>query len=298
MVLHRNEKDSFTCHMLTTLLLGTVVLCAYAIDDFLVRGGTWRDRSIRAGAPFSDYNWLSTYMVVAVPFIVATLAVTPVWWKRIFCTGVLLLALLAQLTSYTRAGWIGMVIQGMSVGFFTACRRVALGVLVCGLLLGVGLVAVSQLGYQRDTVDPWTLTARLDVWKLELGDVMAHPLVGVGYGSETFMKRFAAYPETARAGGPHSAFLMVAMGSGIPAVAFLVWIFVGSVRALVRSAKTTTDPQRYALLVAVAIMIIGFATRNLFDYMFAGSLAYLFWILVALGFAQTAKAEGKADMPG
>jgi putative inorganic carbon (HCO3(-)) transporter len=37
-------------------------------------------------------------------------------------------------------------------------------------------------------------------------------------------------------------------------------------------------------------MVVGFAVRNLFDYMFAGSLAYLFWLLVA-----TALAQGTAE---
>jgi len=35
--------------------------------------------------------------------------------------------------------------------------------------------------------------------------------------------------------------------------------------------------------VAVAVVTVGFATRNLFDYMFAGSLGYLFWIIMAVG---------------
>jgi hypothetical protein len=37
--------------------------------------------------------------------------------------------------------------------------------------------------------------------------------------------------------------------------------------------------------VAVAVVTVGFATRNLFDYMFAGSLASLFWILMVFGFS-------------
>jgi hypothetical protein len=46
-----------------------------------------------------------------------------------------------------------------------------------------------------------------------------------------------------------------------------------------------SDSGTYAVMIATAIMIIGFAVRNLFDYMFAGSLAYLFWILTANGLA-------------
>jgi hypothetical protein len=33
----------------------------------------------------------------------------------------------------------------------------------------------------------------------------------------------------------------------------------------------------------LGIVLVGFFCRNLFDYMFAGSLAYLFWILMACG---------------
>jgi heptosyltransferase-3/putative inorganic carbon (HCO3(-)) transporter len=38
---------------------------------------------------------------------------------------------------------------------------------------------------------------------------------------------------------------------------------------------------------AIALAVIGFVIRNLFDYMFAGSLASLFWILVAIGLHQS-----------
>jgi hypothetical protein len=37
------------------------------------------------------------------------------------------------------------------------------------------------------------------------------------------------------------------------------------------------------LRTAIALAVIGFMVRNLFDYMFAGSLASLFWVMVAVG---------------
>jgi hypothetical protein len=37
------------------------------------------------------------------------------------------------------------------------------------------------------------------------------------------------------------------------------------------------------VILVVAVVTVGFATRNLFDNMFAGSLAHHFWILVAAG---------------
>jgi len=41
--------------------------------------------------------------------------------------------------------------------------------------------------------------------------------------------------------------------------------------------------------------MVGFFCRNLFDYMFAGSLAYLFWILMACGFEASFKNMQKTE---
>jgi heptosyltransferase-3/putative inorganic carbon (HCO3(-)) transporter len=202
------------------------------------------------------------------------------------------LALLAEAFSYTRAGWLGLITEGLALGIFTGRRVVLAWVLGVFLLIGGAFVAVSQLGYQRSTVDPWTFNARVAIWKLEMNEILTHPFVGIGYGGNTFMMRFADYPETRQANGPHSTFLMVAMGSGLPAFAFLVWLFVRIIKVLVSQASRIPNKERAAVSLAVAVMIVGFVTRNVFDYMFAGSLAYLFWILVALGLSQE-----ESDMP-
>ena len=83
--------------------------------------------------------------------------------------------------------------------------------------------------------------------------------------------------------GLHNTFATVLMGSGVPAIILFIWIFVRIVSTLTRQWQRSTAAETQGLLVAVAVVTVGFATRNLFDYMFAGSLAHLFWILVAAG---------------
>lgn len=191
-------------------------------------------------------------------------------------------AIIAQLISYTRAGWLGMIVQGISFGIWTARRQVIVWVIVGIVSVGAVFAGLRHLGYQRDTVDPWTLVeARSGAWKLQAQEVMQHPIVGIGYGSGTFLKRFAGYPETQKADGPHSVFLMIAMGSGIPAVGVFIWVMFRAVKVLVQGAKEVVGREARAFLFAIALMIVGFAMRNCFDYMFAGSLAFLFWLLIA-----------------
>jgi O-antigen ligase len=197
----------------------------------------------------------------------------------------------AQVVAYTRAGWVAHLAQAAGFGLMAGRHRLVIWVLAGAIAMGGGLFVVAEIGYQRDTIDPWTLSARVKTWRLGLHQVVQHPLVGVGYGNDTFLKLYAAEVEAEKSKEPgetvllalHNTFAMVLMGSGVPALILFIWIFVRIVSTLTRQWWRSTAAETKWLLVAVAVVTVGFATRNLFDYMFAGSLAHLFWILVAAG---------------
>ncbi len=291
--------------VLAAVVIGTVVLSLYALVDFVQRNGSLMNRTVRAWAPSSDSNWLTTYLVIGIPLVISAGVAIKANWRRLAYFGAVLgPALLTQVFSYMRAGWLALVFQGIALALFTGRRRLILWVLGCCLAGVFSLLALSQVGYQKDTVHPLSLNIRLGVWKLALEEVVAHPLVGIGYGNDTFVKRFKDHVETGpnpelhiSKYGPHNTFLMLAMGSGIPALVFILWMLVSAVRTLLHRAGRVPDERTYVFLIGIAVMIVGFATRNCFDYMFAGSLAYLFWILVATGLAEaTAKVEVKAKV--
>jgi len=295
LVLRTYGDDSTSRQILAAVVIGTAILSLYALANFVERSGSLMNRQIRAWAPNSGSNWLTTYLVIAIPLVVSAGVVMKKRWQRLACWGCVLgPALLAQAFSYMRAGWLALVSQGLALAVFTSRRWLVMWVLG-GCLMGMlGLLALSQVGFQKDTVDPLSLNIRLGVWKLALEEVVAHPFVGIGYGNDTFVKRFKDHVETdpnpelhISKHGPHNTFLMIALGSGIPAFILLIWVLGGAIRALIRGAGRVTDPGAYAFLIGVAVMIVGFAVRNAFDYMFAGSLAYLFWILVATALAES-----------
>ncbi|MBI4401100.1 MAG: hypothetical protein HY581_05665, partial [Nitrospirae bacterium] len=122
LVWREQPKGPATRAVLTTVVLGTAILCGYALIDFVERGGSWKDRYVRAAAPSSDFNWLSTYLVIAIPLVVSFGVNLRAWWQRVSCGGVVGLALLAQVFSYTRAGWLGLVAQGIAVGLIIRRR--------------------------------------------------------------------------------------------------------------------------------------------------------------------------------
>ncbi len=290
-VLRSHRRIELSRQVFWAVILGSIVLSGFALVDFVLRGGTWRDRLVRAEAPYSDFQWLTTYLVLVIPILIGWVVIHRTVWVRAIGALTLALAGLAQVAAYTRAGWVAHFAQAVGFGLMAGRRRLVIWVLVGTIAMGGGLFALSGVGYQQSTVDPWTLSARVKTWRLGLQQVIQHPLVGVGYGNDTFSKVYKAEIEADKDKGEeerllpalHSTFAMVLMGSGVPAIILFIWMFVRIVLTLIRQWRQSKAAETQWLLVAVAVVTVGFATRNLFDYMFAGSLAHLFWILVAAG---------------
>ena len=297
LVLARCRSERLPRQILWALVAGASLVAGYALVEFFERGGTWRDRYVRAQVFGSDYNWLSTYMVVAIPVAGSLLILGRLAWIRATGGVALALAGAAQIFSYTRGGWLGHAAQGVTLALMIGGRRLALGVLWLLAVVGAGLVVASQSGFQTDTVAAKTVDTRLMVWTIGLGEAAAHPMVGIGYGNNSFVKKFPEYsvekqdhlPERERIiPAMHNTFLMVTLGSGIPALLFFTWIFVALVRRLIPIPWAVDRGDTYTVIAAgIGLAVIGLAVRNLFDYMFMGSLAHIFWLLAAVGITVT-----------
>ncbi len=293
LVLDRCRRENLPQQILWSLALGASVLALYAVAEFVGQGGTWRDRFVRAHAFGSDYNWLSTYMVMMIPVIGGLVVMSRRAWIRGVELTALALTVAAQLFSYTRGGWLGHAAQGVTLALIVGGRRLALTVLGVLAMGGAGLLVVSQAGFQTDTVAATTVDTRLAVWSIGMRVVAAHPVIGIGYGNDSFIKKFPEYSVQAQANLPdhdrvipamHSTFLMVVLGSGLPALLFLVWCFVILVRHLIPvPGASRRDDRLTPLAVGIGLAVIGFVVRNCFDYMFMGSLAHVFWLLAAVG---------------
>jgi heptosyltransferase-3/putative inorganic carbon (HCO3(-)) transporter len=292
LVLRNSEYKDMESKVLTAVAVGSLGLCSYALFDFMSRGGMMSDRLVRARAPSSDYNWLSSYLVMAFPLLVAGAVRTLRSPSVVLYAGTAVLTLIAQAVSYTRAGWMALLAQGLAFTAYAKRFTLMLG-LFAGAVLTVVLVLITDVGpYHQDTRDVRTVRERAAVWGLMVTEINAHPLVGIGYGTETFMARFGDRPETVKTKGSHNFFLMTAMGSGTPALAFLIWIFVAGIRECLQAARAhAQQTEAAALWIGLALMILGVAVRNLFDSMFMGSLACLFWMLLATGFSRMSSRQ-------
>ncbi|MBS0171421.1 MAG: O-antigen ligase family protein [Nitrospira sp.] len=297
LILDRCRNERLPRLVLQALVVGASLLACYALVEFVQRGGTWRDRYIRAHAFGSDYNWLSTYMVVAIPIAGSLLVMGRMVWSWAGQALALGLTGAAQLFSYTRGGWLGHAAQAVTLALMVGGRRMVFAVLGLFVMIGAGLMVASQSGFQTDTVNATTVDTRLVVWTIGLGEVATHPVTGIGFGNNSFVKKFPEYavdkqdhlPERERIiPSMHNTFLMITLGSGIPALLSFTWMFVVLLRRLIPIPWTDgRDRMTRVIAAGIGLALIGFVVRNLFDYMFMGSLAHLFWLLAALGMTVT-----------
>ena len=104
-VLRSYRRIELSRQIFWAVVLGSLVLSGFALVDFVLRGGTWRDRLIRAEAPYSDYNWLATYLVLVIPILIGWIVIHRTFWVRAIGTLTLVMAGFAQVATYSRAGW-------------------------------------------------------------------------------------------------------------------------------------------------------------------------------------------------
>ena len=202
-----------------------------------------------------------------------------------------MIVIIAEFLTFSRGAWFAIAGQLFFLTFVIGGIRLTLGSVlgIAGCILGLWLV--SQDGYLRGIFSMDSVADRIGCWKLGIGELFAHPLFGVGFGNDSFSKIFPGDPPGECSTGSHlqtgshlhNTWLMYAVGSGFPALIFLIWTLGKSVSVLMRRVPLSRNDRDSSFRIAVATMVVGFWICAFFNYLFTGSLAYLFVILLASG---------------
>lgn len=294
LIVTEQRNQQFAQKIMGALLIGSVLCSTYALFDFWERGGNIWDRDIRAGYPKpegADFTWLSTNVLMVLPMLLAGLLM----WKsvrvRIMSGAAALLALLGLVFSYSRGVWLGFLVQAAMAGWVFHKKwmfRIMGGGLVMMVLI---VLLLGSGGLHRDTLDTWTVKARLAVWSMALEDILTQPITGVGYGVPIFEQQHLEHilqleaittdipdiPEK-----PHNWYLMIAMGSGLPGIVLFLWLLARVWQTLWQGIRQAEIPGQRYWLWGTLLMATGFYVRIFFDDSFGGSHSYLFWVLTGM----------------
>lgn len=184
-------------------------------DDALTHAGYSRENGVlpaffiddkpdleRVMSTIRDPNTLGSYMVIIIPLLLAGVLTTKNKGLRQLLVGGLILAVLAAVYTFSRSGWLGILLSLLTFGIIWAAGRYRVGELVrrhkmwvivsllIVALLGVGLFAARDTYFVQNVIlhadesttleDPNEL--RLRFWQESLGAAGAQPF---GYGPGT-----------------------------------------------------------------------------------------------------------------
>ena len=221
------------------------------------------------------------------------------------------LAVVCLLMTQSRAGLVAFICELWVLAWLIRRRTMLVVASMLSLALVVAAVFLIEVGTTGDgapIVVPRTsvpiktglssVIHRLDIWAFSLSQIVTHPIVGIGYGNETFKLRYGHTPEEVPPGhspvrnqGTHNIFLNLALHVGLPGLMLFLWLAARMAHTALAAFRQVTDPVSKAVLLGTGVSVIGMGVRLMFDQMFVGTLAIQFWILVAMAMLAHSTAD-------
>jgi putative inorganic carbon (HCO3(-)) transporter len=242
--------------------------------------------------------WLTTYLVMLIPFSLSTALYENNRSGKVAAWAGTVLGAITELLTFSRAGLLALFLEVIGAVVIVR-RRIALVFALAFIgfvVLGAGLFAKAyphsdwDIGLVSERkFDTSNLVARLNIWKYGLGKIPEKPLTGFGYGKDNFYMVFGH--ETSKLhvlfqhempAGTHNIFIDLAVGVGPIGLALFLWLLGAVVAAAFRKFLHSAEPFGRATCLGLFLLLVGTVVRNSFDHMLVGSLAVLFWVLVAL----------------
>ena len=279
--------------ILGAFFLGLVIVSFVGIIEHIVDEQSFWDKSSHAASLTSAGQWFSTYIVMGIPFT---------WFYFFNCHRVTMkfllmisfaLLLLALFLSHTRGAWLALGIQVMVfmvIQIKLKWLRLGLAGAVVGFLVVFFLWILFSSNKSLEEM-PFasveSMHIRLDTWKIALEQIRENPIIGYGYGFNTFPM---VNPSIQVGSGNtpsidmhiHNVFLSKAYEVGLVGLVSLLAIISVIAKLAFNGFQKSPCPLTAHYGLCVLLLLVGILTRNLFDNMFAGTLAYLFWLLVGL----------------
>jgi hypothetical protein len=246
--------------------------------------------------------WLTTFLVMVIPFgLAVALGEGP---SEIRTGGALVVGMMTVclLATQSRAGLVALVGELWVIAWFirSASAKVVAALATVCVIAAVVLVfnegAIPVAGVSADMTTSLPLKRgfgsvfhRFDIWVFTLSEIAKHWLVGIGYGNHSYLLLYGQDDEVVMPGhqaithqGTHNIFLYLALHVGLPGMLLFGWFIVLVVLRTSEEYRQAHDWLSKAVLVGSIVSVVGLILRLQFDQMLVGSLAVLFWVLLAM----------------
>jgi O-antigen ligase len=277
------------------LILGGLAISALAVavpnTYVILQAIRHHTLNVAVAPPVVVYQTANGIALLLVPLIAVAAAIAIYgrdkrerWASAVF----LLIALPATVLSFSRGGYVALLV----IGLLLALTHRARAWLVPALLLGAAAVSrippvASRLGHEVNLADPNnSLVARFHLWGATLRMLRDHFLLGTGLSG--FKHGIEPYRSTVYAEDliyPHNLVLNFWSETGLLGLAAFAWLYVQVIRVAWDGWRAGALAWR-PLQLGVLLMLVGVVVHGLVDVPYwKNDLSLEFWVLLGLSWA-------------
>jgi putative inorganic carbon (HCO3(-)) transporter len=238
----------------------------------------------RGSGIFGNSNDMALHLVTIVPIAVALLFGARGLIKKIFYGACALLMLAAIVLTYSRGGFIGLLV---ALGFLAwklgrrhrlSIFALATIIVVLFLVLAPGNYAARILSIFVPSLDPvGSSGARKEELFRSLYIALRHPLLGIGMGNYAAEMSYRGLVT-------HNSYTQVAAEMGMAALAIYTMFIITPLKRLGQVARETfsarDDSRYYYLAIGLQASLLGYMACSFF-----ASVAYLWYVYYLVGYA-------------
>jgi len=201
----------------------------------------------------------------------------------------------ALFLSFSRAGWLAIIISAVVFGFFTRYKKSviasALAVVLLTLTVPFAREKIISLLQGRDLAQE----NRIVLWTAAADIIKKNPLTGTGLqGFREAYKNYPLGPDRVVQNYPHNFFLNFWVETGLLGLISMIGLLALFYKQLWAVSKQNKGS---ALAVAAGMTVILLHGMADVPY-FKNDLAILFWLILALPFLQIKDRAGESAVPG
>ncbi len=307
----RSQDQTFFKRLLWITYAVSVFASVYAVAQYFGTEWFWpRNLNPYGSRPvgtFGNPNFLSSYLVLVIPVMVADYLSGATRLPRAFLFGGILCNLAALLATLTRSSWAGL---GVALGVFLWRSRPALsGKGNSRKLLWILLVAMGLLVWAWPKADTATysetvfgrlaevrratketygpVSQRLLIWSSAWSMLEDHPILGKGWGSFELFYPFYQGPllleeafKTLRthANNAHNEILEYASQTGLAGLGCVIWLWIVFLRNSLSISERNADSPWKMMPWALASGVAGMLADNLLNVSVHFAVpAFVFW---------------------
>ncbi len=252
--------------------------------------------SLRVYSTLGNPNVLSEYLLLTTPLAAACALNARTVNGRIaggFATAAMLGCLVL---TWSRGGWLGIVLAAAVFLIIMDRRFAVLGVLGAAGLLALApasiMARLASIGSMADS----STSYRVYIWQATLNLLRDYWMFGIGTGITAFQSIYPQYSFNAvSAPHSHNLFLQMACECGAPGLLAILGVFASCVRGLC-GGMTRTDRRGKVWLAALLSSLVGFFFQSMTDYSFYNyRVALTFWTVAGLAAAMAVLAGDRGE---